>query len=283
MVRESFWQTSSSPDGRNTWTRRPTCGILVIGDEILNGSTIDTNSHYLCAKLHKRGVGVKKIAVIGDNVNEIASEIRLFSGLYDVVLTTGGIGPTHDDRTFEGLGMAFDEELEINKELFQVVEVFLKKTKLADVDSAVEKFCKIPKAAQLLWGEEAAPQTPEQMTIFPSVQLKNVICFPGVPKFCRLAYDQLENTLFPRDRARNFYNETLYLKRNEVYLQENLTKIAETFKNRPNVTIGSYPIMDNNYFKTKLVVEAADPAEGMEAMEKLKSEFKGQEGVWNYF
>ncbi|CAD5213181.1 unnamed protein product [Bursaphelenchus okinawaensis] len=275
-----FWETSAPPDGRFTWTTRPTCGILVIGDEILNGSTTDTNSHFLCSKLHNRGVAVKKITVIGDNVDEIAQEIKIFSGRYDVVLTTGGIGPTHDDRTFEGLGLAFDEALEINKDLFQVVEVFLKKTKLADVDSAVEKFCKIPLSAKLLWGKDGAPQTPDQMSCFPSVQLNNVVCFPGVPKFCRLAYDQVEDTLFPQDETSNFYNEILYLRRNEVYLQENLTKIADNFKSQPHITIGSYPIMDNSYFKTKLVVESSNSDDGQKAMEQLRSEFK--EYIVNY-
>jgi len=275
LRRSTFYMGSTSGFGQKL--KRTTAGIIIIGDEILNGSTNDTNSHFLCTRLHKRGVLVKKISVIGDQVNEIAEEIRTFSSRFDVVLTSGGIGPTHDDLTFEGLASAFNDSLETNEELRRVVEVFLKKTKLKDVDAAVEKFCKIPKSSRLLWGKSNPPKKVEEMTHFPSVQLKNVICFPGVPKFCEMSYDLIEDTIFPVQSE--LFTRAVYIKRNEVYLQEALSEIAEHYQTE-QLTIGSYPTMDNSYFKTKIVVESVDHEKGLKAFQEINRVFS--EFIVNY-
>ncbi len=74
----------------------------MIGDEILKGHVQDINSHFICKELWKLGVKVSRIVVVGDDLEAIAEEVRSLSPLYDFVLTSGGVGPTHDDVTMEG-------------------------------------------------------------------------------------------------------------------------------------------------------------------------------------
>src|SRR6185295_5329508 len=94
-----------------------TAGILVIGNEILSGKTADENSGFLARELRELGVDVRKVSVIPDDTTIIASEVRSFSGAYDYVFTTGGVGPTHDDLTMEGIAGAFGREIQRNPEL----------------------------------------------------------------------------------------------------------------------------------------------------------------------
>ena len=80
----------------------PTAGILIIGNEILSGKVVDTNSPYLCAELRALGVDVERIVTIPDVSETITAEVKAMSAAYDFVFTSGGIGPTHDDLTMDG-------------------------------------------------------------------------------------------------------------------------------------------------------------------------------------
>ena len=80
---------------------------MLIGNEILSGKVTDANAAYLCRELRELGVDVRRITVIPDEVDLIAAEVREFSRSFDVVFTSGGVGPTHDDVTIEGVARAF--------------------------------------------------------------------------------------------------------------------------------------------------------------------------------
>src|SRR5512141_2952562 len=83
-----------------------TAGIILVGNEILSGKIADVNAAYLCRELRGLGVDVRRITVIPDEVDLIACEVAAFSRDFDVVFTSGGVGPTHDDVTIEGVARA---------------------------------------------------------------------------------------------------------------------------------------------------------------------------------
>ena len=94
-----------------------TAALLVIGNEILSGKVRDTNSAFLAVELRKLGVELERILTIPDEIDLIARETKTMSENYDYVFTSGGIGPTHDDMTMDGIALAFERELETNQSM----------------------------------------------------------------------------------------------------------------------------------------------------------------------
>ena len=88
-----------------------TAGIVVIGNEVLSGKVTDVNSPYLCRELRSLGVDVERILTIPDVIETIASDVLAMSKSFDFVFTSGGIGPTHDDLTMDGVARAFGRAL----------------------------------------------------------------------------------------------------------------------------------------------------------------------------
>ena len=106
--------------------KKPSAGIIIIGDEILKGQTQDTNTYFLAKNLKSIGIQLQRVVVIPDDIEIIAHEVKKFSNNYDYVLTSGGVGPTHDDVTFEGVAKAFDDETFLHPEMEQLIRDYFK-------------------------------------------------------------------------------------------------------------------------------------------------------------
>ena len=92
-----------------------TVGIVIIGDEILSGKIKDDNSFFMARELWLHGIYLRRICIIPDSIAEIAEVVENFSQQFDYVFTSGGIGPTHDDVTIEGISKAFGVKTVIHK------------------------------------------------------------------------------------------------------------------------------------------------------------------------
>src|SRR5499427_11150570 len=123
-----------------------TAGIILICNEILSGKVMDANASYLCRELRALGVEVRRISVIPDEVDVIASEVAAYSGAFDVVFTSGGVGPTHDDVTIEGVARALGVPVVRDPRLVSMLERFYRDRR-QELTEARLKMAEVPEGA----------------------------------------------------------------------------------------------------------------------------------------
>ena len=99
---------------------RPTAALLVTGQELLLGLVADANTRFLAHELDALGIELRRVAIVGDGREEIAAGLRELAG-HDLVITSGGLGPTHDDRTVEAVAEAVGAELVLDEELLATI------------------------------------------------------------------------------------------------------------------------------------------------------------------
>ena len=214
-----------------------TAGILLIGNEILSGKVIDANAAYLCRELRPLGVDVRRITVIPDEVDLIAREVAHLSREFDVVFTSGGVGPTHDDVTMEGVARAMGVPVVRHPHLAGLLERHLG----ARLTEAHLKMADVPQGCDLV-GESLR---------FPSIQVKNVYVLPGVPEIFREKFEAL------RDRFRDepFHLKNVFVSIGEGTLADFLNGLLRDF---PVLMLGSYPEFGNPEYRVKVTLESRD-------------------------
>lgn len=237
----------------------PTAAILIIGDEILKGHTLDTNSAFLTRALRKLGVSVQRITVVPDVQEVISREVALLSPQHTHLITSGGIGPTHDDVTFESIAMAFQEEVYPHPELSRLVEEFFG---VVDKDSAAMKLAMVPRSAKLNYGTD--PQTGQVMR-YPLVSVRNVYVFPGVPSLLERTFSGLEH-LFAGSGT-TFHTREVFVDADEAGIAPVLTKLQADWGRK--VALGSYPDWLSNYHRVRLVLDSDSQEEVDKARAQL--------------
>jgi len=226
-----------------------TAGIILIGNELLSGKVADANAVYLCRELRALGVDVRRIVVIPDEIEQIAAEISEFSRSFDVVFTSGGVGPTHDDVTIEGVARAFGVPVVRDPAMVAALEGFLGDR----LNPARLRMAEIP--------EGAHPITADGL-VFPAVVMKNVYVLPGVPDLFRLKFEGLKE----RFRDVPFHLASVFVSVGEGSLAEHLNGLLAR---HPELLLGSYPEYSNPEYKVKVTLESKDRAYMERALDDL--------------
>ncbi len=227
-----------------------TAGLLIIGNEILSGKVQDENTPYLLRELRVQGVDVGRVHVLLDEVETIAAETLSFSKSFDYVLTTGGVGPTHDDVTMEGVARAFGVPLVEHR---QMKELLTKAMRGKDPNRSQMKMCMLPDGSELV-------STPDLW--FPLVTLRNVYIFPGIPHLLRAKFESA------RDRFRGvpFHLRKVFMSCIESDIAQDLHDLLEEF---PDIGLGSYPKVADADYRTLVTLESRDRDYVERAVESL--------------
>jgi molybdenum cofactor synthesis domain-containing protein len=228
-----------------------TAGIVLIGNELLSGKVVDANAAYLCRELRALGVAVRRIAVLPDEVDLIAAEVAAQSGTFDVVFTSGGVGPTHDDVTIEGVARALGVRVIRDPRLVDMLTAFYQ----GRLTEPRLKMAEVPEGADLIAGDRL---------MFPAVLARNVYVLPGVPEIFRQKFE----TLKERFREAPFFLASVYVAMGEGTLAEHLN---ELLRRHPDLILGSYPEFANPEYKVKVTLESKD----RELMERAVAELLG--------
>jgi molybdenum cofactor synthesis domain-containing protein len=229
----------------------PTAAVIVIGDEILSGKFADENGPFFIRRLRELGTDLRRLVVIGDTLDEIAHEVAWCAERFDVVFTTGGVGPTHDDRTLEGVARAFGEGLHQHPDLIALLEGFG-----MALNEAALRMVTVPRSAELVQSASSA---------YPVLKARNVYIFPGVPKLMRRKFDAIADrfvaTRVQTVRLRSAQRET------------EIAAVMGAAQDRwPTVAIGSYPRFDEGPHHVIITLESRDDEALSAAQEQLVSQ-----------
>ncbi len=216
-------------------------GLAIIGNEILSAKVVDENGPFLLGRLRALGVEVRRQLTVADEIDEIVWAIGSLRGSADWVLTTGGVGPTHDDVTIAGVARALGRKVVRSPELSGLVLSHFGPR----VEEAAYRLADVPEGAELLF----QPGIP-----FPVPLVDRVALLPGVPQLCRLQFEALA----PRLHGRPFTLRVVFVSAGEPAIAAALGAVAA---DHPAVAIGSYPRFDRGAdHRVKLTLESRDGA-----------------------
>ena len=236
----------------------PTAAILVIGDEILSGRTQDSNSHHLAGVLTSVGIDLREVRVVADDHDAIVAALRALDrtlgGAWDLVFTSGGIGPTHDDITADAVAAAFGVELRIDEDARAAMASRWGALGVEVTPSRL-RMARVPVGATLILNSVSAA---------PGFVIGRTHVMAGVPSVFRAMVEWLVPHL-PRGRAP--VSETIEVLRPESDVADDLTRVADAY---PALSLGSYPFSGSQGLGTNLVVRGLDRDEVVRAAADLR-------------
>ncbi len=231
-----------------------TAGICTIGNEILNGSITDLNTPFLTRRLYELGIEVCEIRILPDRIDVIAQAIKTLHRSYDLIFTSGGMGPTPDDVTIPAVAQGLHKNVIVEPRLEQILCQYFQTDHLSP---SQKRLARIPEGARL----QFFPPCP-----FPQIAIENIYLLPGIPEILKEKFDLLAPTL-PRS---SIFSHQLEI----IALETEIAPLLEQMVNRfPQLTLGSYPLSTKD---SKNKVQLVLKSRSREILEQARDEiYKG--------
>jgi molybdenum cofactor synthesis domain-containing protein len=219
-----------------------TAAIIKIGNEILSGKTLDTNTQTIAKALCKHGVDLVETRTIADHKQTIVDAVLEFSNKYTYVFTTGGIGPTHDDITSESISAAFEVNHVRNQEVYKILEDIYEE-RGEELNSARIRMAYIPEGSSLIYNKA---------TRIPGFTINNVYSLAGVPNIMEAMLEACMRKI-PRGLVKHSKSITIMISESSVAVA-----FSELQNKYTDINMGSYPFTKNGEYGTTLVLRSQD-------------------------
>ena len=194
--------------------------VVTVGDELLSGETVNTNAAWLGRQLTERGVTVARTAVVPDEVDDIARVVNEYHAEFDAVIVTGGLGPTHDDKTIEAVAAAFGRDVVESEAAIAWLEEHGGYTREDLTDGTGE----VPEGSRVL---------PNHEGVAPGCVVESCYVLPGVPAEMKRMFEEISGEFTGQQR----YVRTVDAAEPESALLDRLAEVQEQFP----IKVGSYP------------------------------------------
>ncbi len=221
---------------------QPSAALLLIGDELLSGRTQDKNFPVIAKFLTERGIDLCEVRVVSDVENDIVAAVNALRQRYTYVLTTGGIGPTHDDITADAIAKAFGVEIIEHPQAVKSLHQLFTEIGV-EPNEARMRMARVPDGAELLINEKIKA---------PGFRIDNVFVMAGVPHIMVLMLEVVGDLV---EGGAVMLSRSVRIERGEGDLAMPLADIQSRYG---DVAIGSYPFKENGVFGANIVLRGRD-------------------------
>jgi len=234
------------PDNPNPCPEGDVISILIIGNEILSAQVKDLNMGLMLDQLNQRHFTVDEVRIVRDEISLISAAINDLRGRSDFVISSGGVGPTHDDVTLAAYAAAFEVPLISHPDLERRIHAYFG----ADVKAATLSMALVPENAELV---DIGPQS------WPVIKVGNCFVLPGLPEVFNKKFAVVLDVL---PRAAERFRAEIYTTSDETEFAAALTRFQDAFA---NVEMGSYPTWRHSEYAALVTMKSTD-RESIEAV-----------------
>ncbi|MEO8874592.1 MAG: competence/damage-inducible protein A [Polyangiaceae bacterium] len=219
----------------------PTAAALIIGNELLSGKVEESNLPLLARTFRGLGIELRRVVMTLDDIDVIAEEVRELSATHDWLITSGGVGPTHDDVTIEAVAKAFDMKVVSSPAVEDMIRTYYGDR----CTPGHLRMALMPEGAVL----EVSPEIR-----WPTLRVKNTWLMPGIPEVFRMKLPVIISRI---SAGKPYISRAVYTQMEEGNLKPLLDAVVAQFK---DVDVGSYPKWRDPTYKTKLTFDGRDEA-----------------------